>query len=208
MTNYETEQEAFWAGSFGNEYIGRNKGASLLSGKLNLFNKVLARTSAISSLLELGANIGLNLRALNQLLPKADLSAVEINAKAVQELNSWGVAKVYQESILTFSPTKKWDLVFTCGVLIHINPDMLPTVYDLMYKVSGRYIAVIEYFNPTPVAIPYRNHENKLFKRDFAGEILDKFPDLRLVDYGFIYHRDPNFPQDDPNWFLLEKRGN
>jgi spore coat polysaccharide biosynthesis protein SpsF len=27
-----------------------------------------------------------------------------------------------------------------------------------------------------------------------------------LVDYGFAYHRDPNFPQDDITWFLLEKR--
>jgi spore coat polysaccharide biosynthesis protein SpsF len=27
------------------------------------------------------------------------------------------------------------------------------------------------------------------------------------VDYGFAYRRDPNFPQDDITWFLLEKRG-
>jgi spore coat polysaccharide biosynthesis protein SpsF len=26
-----------------------------------------------------------------------------------------------------------------------------------------------------------------------------------LVDYGFAYHRDPAFPQDDITWFLLEK---
>ncbi len=28
---------------------------------------------------------------------------------------------------------------------------------------------------------------------------------LRLVDYGFVYRRDPNWPQDNINWFLLEK---
>ena len=39
----------------------------------------------------------------------------------------------------------------------------------------------------------------------WAGEIMDKFPDLKLVDYGFNYHRDYNFSQDDSNWFLLEK---
>jgi hypothetical protein len=44
-----------------------------------------------------------------------------------------------------------------------------------------------------------------MFKRDFAGEMLDKFQDLRLLDYGFVYHRDTQFPQDDVNWFLLEK---
>jgi hypothetical protein len=34
--------------------------------------------------------------------------------------------------------------------------------------------------------------------------MLDRFPDLSLVEYGFVYHRDP-FPQDDLTWFLLEK---
>lgn len=62
-----------------------------------------------------------------------------------------------------------------------------------------------EYYNPSPVEIRYRNHEGKLFKRDFAGEMLDRHPDLRLVDYGFIYHRD-SFPIDDTTWFLMEKR--
>jgi len=56
------------------------------------------------------------------------------------------------------------------------------------------------------VSIPYRGHSDKLFKRDFAGEILDQFSDLRLVDYGFVWHRDNLFPQDDISWFLLEKQ--
>jgi len=44
-----------------------------------------------------------------------------------------------------------------------------------------------------------------LFKRDFAGEMLDRYPALKLLDYGFVYRRDPLFPQDDMTWFLLEK---
>ena len=28
---------------------------------------------------------------------------------------------------------------------------------------------------------------------------------IQLVDYGFAYHRDKSFPQDDISWFLLEK---
>ena len=51
----------------------------------------------------------------------------------------------------------------------------------------------------------YRGHTEKLFKRDFAGEMLDRFNDLKLADYGFVYRRDMLFPQDDINWFLLEK---
>ena len=39
----------------------------------------------------------------------------------------------------------------------------------------------------------------------FAGEMLDKFKDLTLVDYGFNYHKDSSSLGDDSNWFLLEK---
>ena len=35
--------------------------------------------------------------------------------------------------------------------------------------------------------------------------MLDQYHNLHLVDYGFVYHRDHNFPQDDLTWFLLEK---
>jgi spore coat polysaccharide biosynthesis protein SpsF len=36
--------------------------------------------------------------------------------------------------------------------------------------------------------------------------MLEKYPDLQLIDYGFCYKRDPAFPQDDATWFLLEKK--
>ena len=52
------------------------------------------------------------------------------------------------------------------------------------------FIGLVEYYNPTPVEVEYRGHVQKLFKRDFAGEMLDRFPDLTLVHYGFAYHRD------------------
>jgi spore coat polysaccharide biosynthesis protein SpsF len=35
--------------------------------------------------------------------------------------------------------------------------------------------------------------------------MLDAFPDLKLLDYGFVYRRDPAHPQDDVTWFLMEK---
>jgi pseudaminic acid biosynthesis-associated methylase len=79
-------------------------------------------------------------------------------------------------------------------------------VYDSLYKASRRYIILAEYFNPTPVEVNYRGHAGRLFKRDFAGEMLDRFPDLQVVDYGFTWKRDPVFPQDDLTWFVLEKR--
>ena len=64
---------------------------------------------------------------------------------------------------------------------------------------------IAEYYNPSPVSISYRGHKDRLFKRDFAGEFLDKFSNSNLVDYNFHYHRDKNFPQDDITWFSIEK---
>ncbi len=202
-----TEQEAFWKGEFGNDYIERNKGANLVAGNAAFFSRVLNHTRNIRTVLELGSNIGLNMMALRQLLPDAMLSAVEINEKAAAELRA-NVPDIdlYLTSILEFEPNRTWDLVFTKGVLIHINPDKLHAVYQLMYQSSSRYILVSEYYNPKPTEVSYRGHTDKLFKRDFAGEIMDAFPDLSLVDYGFVYYRDPNFPQDDMHWFLMEKK--
>ena len=91
------------------------------------------------------------------------------------------------------------------GVSIHINPDYLDKVYKVLYKSSNKYILINEYYNPKPVMIEYRGYKDRLFKRDFAGEILDSFSDLNLVDYGFVYHRDNYFPNDDTTWFLLQK---
>jgi pseudaminic acid biosynthesis-associated methylase len=82
---------------------------------------------------------------------------------------------------------------------------MLPQVYDKLFGSCGRYFLVADYYNSSLVAIPYRGHTDRLFKRGFAGEIIDRYPQMQLVDYGFAYRSDPNFPQDDVTWFLLEK---
>jgi len=203
---FSTEQEAFWAGKFGDDYIKRNAGDQLIGSNAAMFSKIIAKCSGVESLIELGANVGLNLMAIRGLCPKWALDAVEINQEAVKELEQWGGArKIHHESILEFKADQQWDVVLIKGVLIHINPDYLPRAYELIYQASKRYVFLIEYYNPTPVEVNYRGHSGRLFKRDFAGELLDKYQDLRVVDYGFVWHRDPAFPQDDVTWFVLEK---
>ena len=207
--SYKTEQESFWAGEFGDDYIQRNKGSELLASNIAFFSKTLAaaRIRADRGCIEFGANIGMNLKALQLLYPKMELHAIEINPQAATELGTViPSGNINQNSILEFMPVRTWGLVLIKGVLIHINPDSLPQVYDALYNATGRYLLVCEYYNPSPVAINYRGHTDRLFKRDFCGEILDRHTDLDLIDYGFAYHRDPNFPQDDITWFLMEKR--
>ena len=208
MGSYRTEQENFWAGEFGKEYIERNQSDELLASNLAFFSRALERTRGVGSAIEFGANIGMNLKALQLLLPKTSLSAIEINPLAAKRLEGFlPKDNVITSSILDFSPSRTWDLVLIKGVLIHINPTELPTVYKALVESSNRYVLVAEYYNPEPVSIPYRGHSDRLFKRDFAGEILDAYPQLKLIDYGFSYRRDPVFPQGDITWFLMEKMG-
>lgn len=201
-----TDQEQFWAGDFGNAYIDRNDNKTLLRANINLFSKVLSRSGQLKSVIEFGPNIGLNLAAIHELMPSAELHGVEINEVACHRLKQTpGVSSVQNASILAYNADRQYDMAMAKGLLIHIHPDHLPLAYESLYRASKRFVFVCEYYNPIPVAIPYRGHEDRLFKRDFAGDMMDTYSDLKLVDYGFYYRRDPFFPQDDVTWFLMEK---
>ncbi len=199
-----TEQEKFWADKFGDEYIDRNSDRKLLLSKLNLFSKILRRTGAIGSAIEFGCNIGLNLDAITFLIPKVHVTGIEINSKACETLKKKNL-KHFNESFLSDNDYGQFDLSFTKGVLIHTNPEKLELAYKKLYSHSRKYILIVEYYNSSPVSIEYRGEIDRLFKRDFAGEMLEIYPDLKLIDYGFTYHRD-FFPDDDTTWFLLEKK--
>lgn len=203
---HKTEQESFWSGSFGDEYIGRNTSERLLASNIAFFSKALKSAGRIGSLVELGANVGMNLKALKALYPELDLYGVEINEKAAALLMECiGCDNVFNGSIYDFSPLKTYDVSLVKGVLIHINPEFLPLVYERLYQASAKYILICEYYSPVPVAVDYRGYSDRLFKRDFCGELLAMYPDLELLDYGFAYKRDPAFSQDDITWFLLRK---
>ena len=202
---YSTEQENFWAGDFGDDYIARNSSDGLLHSKVAMWSQMIRCANRIDSIKELGCNIGLNLKALHHLKPEYKLSGVEINEAAAAEAEKLGIASINCGTITEPLADEKVDLTFTAGVLIHINPDRLPVVYNNLVSLSSRYILVAEYYNPTPTEVNYRGHTERLFKRDFAGELIDEFS-LNLVDYGFWYRKD-NIASEfgDMTWFLLEK---
>lgn len=204
---FKTEQEEFWAGEFGDQYVDRNQGAQLLASNIHFFSRALKCAGKVSSAIEFGANVGMNMLSMKALHPSASLQAVEINPKAAKQLATViGEENITIGSILDYEPETPADLTFTKGVLIHIAPGELSTVYRKLYEYSRRFILIGEYYNPSPVEIPYRGHEGRMFKRDFCGEILEAYPNLVLLDYGFAYRRDPAHPQDDITWFLMEKR--
>ncbi len=201
----KNSQENFWSGKFGTDYINRNTEKKLNLSNYYFFKKILEKIN-FSSIIEFGSNIGANITAIKKLNRKIKkVSAIEINQKASELLkkNHKDVI-VHHTNIASFEPNGQFDLVLCKGILIHINPNQLNKVYEKIYKSSKKYILLAEYYSSKPVKIIYRNHEEKLFKRDFAGELLQKYKKLKLVNYGFSYHKD-KYPQDDITWFLLKK---
>ncbi len=206
MNDYQTEQENFWAGDFGDDHIDRSDSEYIQAHKIALWSKILRSTQNVSSVLELGCNVGLNFLAIQKLNSSITAMGYEINAKAAELAKKYTGNKIVCGSIYNELECGKFDLTFTSGVLIHVNPDFLDAVYKNLYDHSNRYVVVAEYYNPFPVAQTYRGHQDQIFKRDFAGDLIDKY-DMKLINYGFTYRRDEwaKGSGHDTTWFLLEK---
>lgn len=193
--------ETLWRGRFGDAYHERSPGN--VAANIAFFSRIFGRTGGVESVIELGCGVGSNLEAIAQLLPLCERYGVEINEGAAESAGKWG--EITCCSLLDYVPMRRWEFAFTKGVLIHLAPDDLPLAYAQLLRCSSRYILVAEYFAPHPRMVPYRGHDNALWARDFGGDMLGRYPELRLADYGFVSKRDP-FPQDDLSWWLMEKR--
>ncbi len=204
-----TEQVEFWRGDFGNAYTDRNNlKAEFLRARTAMWSAILRHTIAAPprSIMEIGANIGVNLRALRA-LTDARFLAVEPNDKAREILAEDRIVAAADmrggiASAIDF-PDHCADMVFTSGVLIHIHPDQLAASMSEIHRCAGRWIASIEYFADRPTEIGYRGHSNVLFKSDFGSEWLDRYPELKPVAYGFEWKRVTGL--DNLTWWLFEK---
>ena len=199
------EQESFWSGNFGDEYTNRNDGLDLIESNQLLFSEVFKNLPFPKSVIEFGANRGLNLAALKGLDSDIQTTGVEINPNAAQLLRDSAFADTVHEMSATELKTEtKFDLVLSKGFLIHINPTELSTIYAQISSLSIDLVLFAEYFSPEPVSVDYRGHQNKLFKRDFAGEFMDAHKEFEVIRTGFAYKRGP-IPKDNLTWFLMKR---
>jgi pseudaminic acid biosynthesis-associated methylase len=202
-------QIELWRGDFGDSYTERNVASpDQLRARCAMWSNILSHMLAAPprSILEIGANTGVNLRALRT-LTDARLLAIEPNEKARHQLIEEGVldASNVRDGLASAIdwPDAAADLVFTSGVLIHIHPDNLAASLREIHRCTARWILAIEYFSDKPEMIPYRGHKDQLFKRDFGGYWLDTFPNLRVMAYGFVWKRVTGL--DNLTWWLFEK---
>jgi len=206
----ETFQLDAWRGDFGNAYIQRNDFEDWkMAPGTKAFGQMMGNL-ALSSILEVGSNIGLNLMFISNLFKgQVKLHAVEPNKKAYERLvsrpdltlsESWNC-----DGFKIPLPDNSIDLVFTKGVLIHIHPDDLGQITDEIFRIAKKYVLCSEYFSHEPVEMPYRGQTGMLFKRDFGLYYMDRFPRLACADYGFLWMQEFKI-FDNLNWWLFEKK--
>ena len=139
-----------WRGDFGDSYTARNtSNPERLANVTRAFQEILGHISDASpaSILEVGANLGGNIRALKT-LTDARLFAVEPNGKARRIMVDDGVLPAEQVADATADDLPftngEIDLVFTSGVLIHIPHEDVERVDEEMLRVAGRYVLSVE----------------------------------------------------------------
>ena len=205
---FNSDQEEFWAKTYAHDYIKKNRDFDHKLGT-EAWKKMLHETQGgVRNFLECGCNIGRNIEQLKMALPNAKPSIIEISEPAYKFVTArFDFAEAYNGSILDSGLFKaSYDLVFTMGVLIHINPDQLLDNMKKMFEYSKKYVLIGEYFHRTPISLEYQGKKDKLFKRDFGKLFLENF-EVNLLDYGFLWGQiyDPaGF--DDITWWLFEKR--
>lgn len=175
-----------WTGDFGNEYTKRQ--INTIGARQQMWQMVLPRN--VDSVLEVGANAGLNLEAISE-IRACDLFATEPNGLARQQLIDAGFcAQVTDDPAhaLRYGDSSI-DLVFTSGVLIHVPPDRLKASLSEIHRVAKRWIICAEYFAPSEEMIPYRGHVNALWRRDYGSLYLDQFQDLYCNSCLFAWKR-------------------
>jgi pseudaminic acid biosynthesis-associated methylase len=199
-----------WKGAFGDGYRERNPpSAEDLKWRLHLWQPIFRSlgTRPPQSILEVGANIGNNLRAI-RMFSSARLLALEPNEVSRKSLLDSGLVQASDaldgDAATIALPDGAVDFAFTCGVLIHVDPADHSRCCREIFRVSRSYVMCAEYFSTDPVEVVYRGEHGLLFKRDFGGLFLDTCPELELIDHGFLWQRATN--AGDLTWWLFRKR--
>jgi pseudaminic acid biosynthesis-associated methylase len=193
-----------WEGEFGRAYTDRN--VVDWHVRVPAFRVMLSGLT-LGRVLEVGCNRGHNLLTLSHVLgEETDVVGIEPNRYAL------GIARslvgdrgaVLRGNIFDL-PFKAgyFDLVLTAGVLIHIPLDSLHVAIRELDRVSGRFMLVVEYFAEQETLIPYRGHDDLLWKRNFPSHFQQCLPGVGLVRSGYW---GPEDGFDRAHWWLSEKR--
>ena len=205
-SNYNQEVkrlEDLWAGEFGNSYTIRNLKAG--KGRENFWNRIFSQLNIERNVLEVGCNVGLNLKWICKNISPQKIYGVDINIKALQHLHRElpGINALWSKAINLPFRREGFDLVFTAGVLIHQPEDSLLLIMDEVVRCPRRYVLCIEYFAEECIEVPYRGQKNALFKRNYGRLYKQNFPMLNLIEQGQL-SQDEGW--DNVTYWLFKKK--
>ena len=197
-----TRLEQLWGGEFGDAYIDRNREPGDMRRP---FWQHVFQTVPAHRVLEVGCNVGINLKWISAHVTPHEVYGVDVNRKALEELRQTqpGVNAVWTPARDLPFRDGWFDLVFTTGVLIHQPPSTLPLVMSEIVRCSRRYVLCGEYYADTLTEVPYRGQTGALYKRDFGGLYQELFPELQLLDKGFLPRAQG---WDDVTYWIFQKQ--
>lgn len=221
MDSYtSTKQLQTWISDFGKSYTERNTLSpeemdSLLGSyyagikKSDWFRQFLAPERIPSGrVLEVGCNVGIQLRILRLVNPALEMYWIEPQSYALAKARALDSETHFLPGTAFDLPFKGglFEVVMTNSVLIHIHPLDLPAALAEIYRCSRRFIFCHEYYSESPGEISYRGHEALLWKMNYLQQYLNTFPDLRRVDVRYLRYPDPDGgPELVDQVCLLEK---
>jgi pseudaminic acid biosynthesis-associated methylase len=203
-----------WSGPFGADYTDRNPQTpeeldihyrtTFGISRSDLNHEFLNDLDRDIRILEVGSNVGTQLRMLER-MSFTHLTGLELQSYALSAARGYSPELPFvrgEGSRLPFVD-ESFDLVFTSGVLIHIDPLKLPGILAEIHRCTRRYIWGWEYFSEAYCEVVYRERGGMLWKGDFAAMYRERFPNLQMLRERRVPYL--NGPNED-SMFLLEKR--
>lgn len=199
-TSSARDVERLFAGEFGAAYTDRNRSGD--PRKPTFFHELFKKHGA-RRVLECGSNLGLNLTSCAR-DPEMEVWGLDIQRRAIREAWATQEGGNFVVGSLFELPFRDgfFDIAFTCGVLIHVPPAGIADAVREMHRVSRRYLLCAEYHDEQEVAVPWRGHDQALFRRNYKKVFLDLFPNLELVEEGYK-SQEEGF--DRITWHLFKK---
>jgi len=118
------------------------------------------------SIIELGCNRGNFIQVLLN-MGFTNITGVDINREAIEMAReSFPKLNFIKTTIEDFDYYEKYDIVATCGVLIHIDPSLLQNVINKIEDMSKKYIFGCEYYSNDFAMI---KHSSKCYSGDYGN---------------------------------------
>ena len=190
---YDTPQLKVWKSQFGRDWADRNKSLNALARSV-AFQRILdSLKEPARNILEVGCGPGANLMALRQVgyMPK-ELAGMDPMNFGTLEFADFKVGDCFNVPY----PDASFDMVFTSGVLMHVEAKDLSRASTELSRVARKYVMLIEYYSFEEEMISWRGHDNLLFKRNYRNFLPN------LLQIGFLGKEDG---WDDCNVWIFGK---